>query len=75
MAQTICFAAMTQGLGTCVENQAITWQAGINKYLDLPENARLAIGIAIGYPDPDFAANHVVTPREDVDNLTTWYGF
>ena len=22
-----------------------------------------------------FAANHVVTPREDVDNLTTWYGF
>jgi nitroreductase len=75
VAQTICFAAMTQGLGTCVENQAITWQAGINKYLDLPENARLAIGIAIGYPDPDFAANHVVTPREDVDNLTTWYGF
>lgn len=75
VAQTICFAAMTQGLGTCVENQAITWQKGIREHLDLPENARLAIGIAVGYPAPDFAANQVVTPREDVDTLTRWYGF
>ena len=43
VSKNICFAAMTQGLGTCVENQAITWQAGIKEHLNLPENARLAI--------------------------------
>ena len=32
-------------------------------------------GIAIGYPDDDFPANGVVSQREDVDQMTVWYGF
>ncbi len=75
VAQLITLAAMEYGLGTCVENQAIMYEKGIRKYLDLPEEARLAAGIAIGYPDPDFPANGVVSERAELNDVTAWYGF
>lgn len=73
--QNICLAAMEFGLGTCVEYQAVTYQRGLRKQLRIPENKRIVCGIAIGYPDPDFPANHVVSTREDVDRITAWHGF
>ncbi len=73
--QLITLAAMEYGLGTCVENQAIMYQKGLREYLDLPETARFAAGVAIGYPDPDFPANSVVSERADLADVTTWYGF
>lgn len=75
IAQNLCLAAMEFGLGTCVEYQAIMYQRGIREQLDLPAGKRFACGIAIGYPDDSFPANQVVTPREDVDAMTHWYGF
>ena len=75
VAQSICLAAMEYGLGTCVEDQAIMYQGGLYKYLDLPPDKRLVTGIAIGYPDWEFPANHVHSTREEVDNITKWYGF
>lgn len=75
VAQNVCLAAMEYGLGTCVESQAITYQRGIQELLDIPENKELVYGIAIGYPDPEFPANAVVTPRENVEDITHWYGF
>lgn len=75
VAQTICLAAMEFGLGTCVESQAITYQRGIREVLNIPENKNLVYGIAIGYPDPEFPANNVVTPREPIENVTKWFGF
>ena len=75
VAQSITLAALEFGLGTCVENQAIMYQSGIKEYLDLPEGSHLAAGIAIGYPDPDFAANKVVSERVPLEDVTSWYGF
>lgn len=75
VAQNICLAAMEFGLGTCVEDQAIMYQRGLRKYLSIPETKRFVTGIAIGYPDWDFPANNVISLREDVDNVTSWYGF
>lgn len=75
VAQNICIAAMEFGLGTCVENQAVMYQRGLRKYLNIPESKRFVCGIAIGYPDWDFPANHVVSVRADVDDVTIWYGF
>ena len=74
-AQTICLAAMDYGLGTCIEDQALTYQEGARKYLHLPEDRILACGIAVGYPNPAFAANHVRSPRADIGEITTWHGF
>ena len=75
LAQNICLAAMEFGLGTCVADQAITYQRGLRKYLNIPENKRFVSGIAIGYPDWDFPANNVISAREDIDEVVTWYGF
>ena len=75
VAQTICLAALEFGLGTCIEDQALTYQEGIRQYLRIPEDRVLACGIAIGYPDPAFPANGVVSPRAGLEEITTWYGF
>lgn len=75
VAQNICLAAMEHGIGTCVENQAIMYQKALRKYLDIPESKVFVTGIALGYPDPDFPANDVISEREDIDNITGWYGF
>lgn len=75
VAQSICLAAMEYGLGTCVESQAVTYQRGIREVLGIPESKKMVYGIAIGYPDPEFPANAVVTEREPVDQVTRWFGF
>ncbi|MBR2620247.1 MAG: nitroreductase family protein [Firmicutes bacterium] len=73
-AQNICLAAMEHGLGTCVENQAIMYQKALKNYLGL-EGKRFVVGIAMGYEDPEFAANEVRSEREELENITKWFGF
>lgn len=73
--QNICLAALEYGLGTCVQNQAIYYQGAIRKHLQLPADQRLVCGIAIGYPDWDFPANHVISTRVPAEELTRWYGY
>ena len=75
ISQNICIAAMEHGLGTCVAGQPVTYQRGLRKYLNIPESKELIIGIPIGYPDWSFPPNQVVSKREEVNDLTTWYGF
>ena len=73
--QNLCLAAWELGLGTCVEYQGVIYERGLRKYLGVPENKRFVCSIAIGYPDPEFPANAVRVGREDVDSVTSWYGF
>lgn len=75
LAQNICLAAMEFGLGTCVQTQTVMLQRGLREVLQLPENQRPVVGIAMGYPDPEFPANHVVSTREELDKITNWIGF
>lgn len=75
VAQNICLAAMEYGLGTCVEDQAVSYHKDAREILGIPEDKRFVIGIAIGYPDDSFPANHVRTAREPVDAITRWSGF
>lgn len=75
LAQSVCLAAMEYGLGTCVEYQAVTYQRGIREVLGIPASKKPVCGIAIGYPDPEFPANAVVTEREPVDQKIRWFGF
>jgi len=70
--QNICLAAMSFGLGTCIEDQRILFPDAVRELTGIPENKRLMIAIAIGYPDPDFPANQVRSEREPAENLTIW---
>lgn len=75
LTQNLCLAAMEFGLGTCVEEQAIYYQRSLREVLEVPESKIFVIGVAIGYPDSDFAANGVRSRREPVDAVTRWFGF
>lgn len=71
-AQTVCLAAMEYGLGTCIEGQGVLYSQAVRKHIGLPESKRLATCIAIGYPDWDFPANRIETPREPLDKVVDW---
>ena len=74
IAQTICLAALNYGLGTCINDQGISFPEIVRKFIHIPESKRMVICIAIGYPDRDFPANKLETKREPVENVTTWCG-
>ena len=74
MMQTICLTALEFGLGTCIADQGIQYPEIIRRHADVPESKSMLISIAIGYPNWDFPANRIETPREPAKNLTTWYG-
>jgi len=73
--QTICLAALEYDLGTCIANQGIMYPEVLSRIAGIPGSKRVEISIAIGYPNWDFPANMVVSPREPVDHITTWCGF
>ncbi len=73
--QNVCLAALEYGLGTCTELQAVNYQRGLRKHLNLPESKHFVVGIAIGYPDDSFPANNVVSERAPLEEVTSWYGF
>jgi len=73
--QTLCLAAMNFDLGTCIAQQGVSYPEVIRHYTEMPESERIIIGISIGYPDRNFAANDVITNREPVERFSRWYGF
>jgi nitroreductase len=73
--QTICLTALNFGLGTCIEDQGVSYPEVLRKYAHIPESKRIRAAIAIGYPDWDFPANKLESDREPIHNVTTWLGF
>ena len=73
--QTLCLAALHFGLGTCIEDQGVMYPDVLRKIAGIPDNKRIIIAIAVGYPDWDFSANQVSTDRESLENNTRWIGF
>ena len=73
--QTICLAALSYGLGTCVEDQGIMFPRVVRTFAQIPESKRIAASLAVGYPDWDFPANKHESKREPVENFVTWRGF
>lgn len=73
--QTICLVALSYGLATCIEDQALMFPEVIRKVTGVPPSKRIVIAIAIGYPDWDFPANKLKSEREPVERIITWCGF
>ena len=40
----------------------------------IPESKKVALSIALGYPDPEASVNSVVSARTPAAELTTWRG-
>jgi len=73
--QTLCLAALHFGLGTCIEDQGVMYPDVLREIAGIPNNKRIIISIAAGYPDWDFPANQVSTDRKPLENNTRWIGF
>lgn len=73
--QTICLAAVNFGLGTCIEGQGVVYPEVLREIAGIPENKKIIIAIALGYPDWDFPANAIETSRESLEHNTRWIGF
>jgi nitroreductase len=72
--QTISLVALEFGLGTCIEHDTVYYPELIRQIAGIPESQKIAIGIAIGYPDCDFPANKLYTTREPLSSIATWCG-
>jgi nitroreductase len=72
IAQTICLAAYDKGLGTCLLAAAARYSAEIRKIAAIPEDKKIVVGIALGYPDPSFPLNNFERDRAKLTEFVHW---
>jgi nitroreductase len=72
IAQTICLVAHDKGLGTCLLAAAARFPAEIRKIAAIPDDKKIVVGIALGYPDPSFPLNNFERNRAKLDEFVHW---
>jgi nitroreductase len=65
--QTLVLALTARGLGTCVQVAIAGYPDVIRKQLNVPAELTILCGLSVGYPDPDFPANHIRLERDPVE--------
>lgn len=70
--QTLVLCLTARGLGTCVEVSLAGYPEIIRNELNIPPELLIICGLAVGYSDPDFSANHLHISRESVDKNVTF---
>jgi nitroreductase len=70
--QNICLLAHDKGLGTCLMAAAARYPAAIREIAAIPENKRIIVGIALGYPDLDFPLNNFARTRTEITEFVHW---
>lgn len=71
--QDIMLLATHYGLGTIPAVQPVLYPEILREKLELPASKMMVIGIAIGYPDPDYKANQLRTSREPFEKMVKFY--
>ena len=65
--QTMLLALTARGLGTCVEVSVAGYPEIVRAQLAIPEDLSILCGLAVGYEDPDFAANRLHVRRNPIE--------
>ena len=65
--QTLLLALTARGLGSCVEVSIAGYPEIVRAQLSIPEELSILCGMAVGYPDPDFAGNKLRVNRETIE--------
>ncbi|MBI4966436.1 MAG: nitroreductase family protein [Desulfomonile tiedjei] len=66
---TICYAAVQEGLGTIYLAAAMQFPDIVKSVLEIPEDKKVVIGIAIGFPDPDAPAALFRSSRAPLEEI------
>jgi nitroreductase len=74
VANYITLLATSRGLGTCMMAALAMYPDVVRKFLKLPSNKKIVLGLSIGYPDPGAPVNGLKTDREELDGIVTWRG-
>jgi len=64
--QTLLLALTERDLGSCVEVSIAGYPEIVRAQLGIPAELSILCGLAVGYPDPDFAANKLHVGREPI---------
>ena len=72
IAQTLCLAAHDKGLGTCLLAAAARYPAEIRKIAAIPDDKRIIVGVALGYPDLSFPLNNFERDRAKLTEFVHW---
>lgn len=70
--QSVMLLAAGEGVSTCAQASLATYPAVPREVLGIPAGVSLLFGIAIGYEDPDAAANRCRTTRDPVEQNVTF---
>jgi len=65
-------AAHDFGLGTCPIGLITAYEDEIKDLLNIPENKKVVIGAALGFPDEESPINRFKSPREGLDKVVRW---
>jgi len=75
LSQSISLAALARGLGSCFCLLAVGYPDMLREVTGIPESDKIALGIALGYPDSGHGANRLRSPRLPLARVVRWFGF
>ena len=70
--QTICLLAYDRGLGSCIMAAAVVYADLLRDIAGIPDDRRVVVGMALGYPDETYPLNHFTRPRASWEEFTRW---
>ena len=68
-------AAWSRGLGCVINSQGIMQSPVVREHAGIPDTQVIMKAVAMGWPDPDFPANAVVSNRKSVEEAARFVGF
>jgi len=71
----VMIAALGHGLSTCAQQAFARYHKTIREHLGIPDKEIVVCGMSVGYPDPNEAANQLMTARAPVSEFTRFSGF
>jgi len=70
--QSFFLLAHEKGLGTIALAASVNYPDILRKLFPIPENHRIVMGAALGWPDPDDPVNAFERKRDDVGDTVQW---
>lgn len=70
--QTLCLLAHNEGLGTCIMAVSIYYPDIARRLLNIPDNKRVIIGTALGWPDLDSTVNQFDRQRGELNEFFSY---
>ena len=71
--QTIMLTARQYGLHTCPQAAWAAFPQQVKETLGIPDHEKVAVGLALGYEDPEVPVNRLLTERESLDDCASFY--